>query len=83
MDDKIRKIKEIIAGMADRIEELESLDKHGTWIEGRCSVCSAEAINGNLTPYCPYCGARLADAQYDTVLYVGDDIVGDEHGVWE
>lgn len=43
------------------------LIEHGTWINCHCSVCGEEAIIAQndtggawiMTPYCPFCGARL------------------------
>ena len=39
--------------------------KYGEWIydsntdEPRCSECGEDAIDGVITPYCPYCGAKM------------------------
>lgn len=55
---------------------------HGRWIEKRwftecdwcvinhrvllCTACSVEITDGEKTPYCPYCGAKMDDERRDS-----------------
>lgn len=61
-----------------RLKELPTIDpvKHGRWVEHawewhKCSVCGETAPSDDmvyeyLTPYCPYCGAKMDGGEDET-----------------
>lgn len=64
---KNEKLLEINKAISIRIRQLPSAERHGRWINGKCSVCGKHALYWLMSSgyysssYCPYCGASMTN----------------------